>query len=475
PLSARIARVGVFFPNARAVEPFRFSIVLRQGANTVRVQAEQPTRIDDPVDQRTDAVDFTVTLLSELEPDAADGATPVQLSDGARLLVTIPPNAADETMRGLRILRGESDEINPATYRGHRLIRPESNPVLTYRFEGQFQTTFSAEASASVPGQPPSLAVDGRFDFPSTWISSLVPLPVRWRVDLEREVALGEIVVHPFRADGLSYGPQQATVLVSRDNETFDAVVDVEGFSDGTTTIPIEGAPTARWVELEMTESKRPNDIRINEIEFFDAAGSRILAETTRLNIAFRSPIRLTLLVLNDDLARMGVASDTDLGVFFWNAQAREWQWTQSRGERTDDGILFRLDVNLLSPLAVFEMTPQPEPSERLFARWSFNPFSPNGDGIADTTRLMIQVRDDDEAGDLPEVTVELYDYRGMLVRTLADNAPIPSKTLTIEWDGVDRNGHHAPVGPYIYQVTLHRSGEQRRIAAYNGLIVLAR
>jgi len=51
-----------------------------------------------------------------------------------------------------------------------------------------------------------------------------------------------------------------------------------------------------------------------------------------------------------------------------------------------------------------------------------------------------------------PTISLRIYDLRGRLVRTLADNELIPSPR-TLEWNGHDRNGRRVASGVYFYEV----------------------
>ena len=73
------------------------------------------------------------------------------------------------------------------------------------------------------------------------------------------------------------------------------------------------------------------------------------------------------------------------------------------------------------------------------------NPFSPNGDGKADQAQLMVSFTDQ------KTLTVRIYDMKGALVRTIADNLSVYGNPSVI-WDGTDAAGKICPVGLYVYQ-----------------------
>ena len=79
------------------------------------------------------------------------------------------------------------------------------------------------------------------------------------------------------------------------------------------------------------------------------------------------------------------------------------------------------------------------------------NPFSPNSDGIYDTTKVTFYLgRESDH------VNVEFYDLSGRLARRLVWHQPLEFtgwSVWDIEWDGKDENGHVVPYGIYIMRV----------------------
>jgi hypothetical protein len=491
-LPARIAQVGALL--SPPVQ-FSLSVLLREGRNLLTVRAGMLGPDGEGIPSETDFATVAATFLPELPAAPKPDAPPLVLSDGSRLVVAVLPGAADETMRGLSILPDSPDDVPPATYGNNRRIREGSRPILAYRFEGRFQTAFRAEATAALPGQPATLAVDGRLDFPSTWVSNLAPMPIQWKVDLEAPIQLGRVVVRARKEGSTSFAPQRARILVSTDGDAFTPVADAAQFQDDVTSIPLPTTPTARWVILLIEESKQANNVQINEIEFFDASGTRVLAQRKTDHLLFRRPVRIALRYFPEDLIANGVRDGAPLGLFLWHPQAREWQATNAQHALIPDpssgvskgggvGGLFTLELNVLAPLALFELVPSPASPEELTAQWSFNPFSPNGDGVADTTRLAIHLAPgpyaesiaSPKASQAPEVTVRIFDVRGMLVQTLADRTSIPSGSLLIEWDGLDRNGRQVPIGPYIYEVIVHRDDAASRVRrVHNGVIVVVR
>ncbi len=79
------------------------------------------------------------------------------------------------------------------------------------------------------------------------------------------------------------------------------------------------------------------------------------------------------------------------------------------------------------------------------------NPFSPNGDGLYEETRFTLFV-----SRETDWVTVEIYDVRGDLVRTIfwqVPGAAYGRNEIYIPWDGKDDRGNVVPYGIYVARV----------------------
>jgi len=89
------------------------------------------------------------------------------------------------------------------------------------------------------------------------------------------------------------------------------------------------------------------------------------------------------------------------------------------------------------------------------------NPFSPNGDGLYDETRISLYL-----SRDADWVTVEIYDITGESVRTIKWQQGLAAtgrSALEILWDGTDDRGNPVPYGIYIARVEV-----RFKIAPYN-------
>jgi gliding motility-associated-like protein len=245
-------------------------------------------------------------------------------------------------------------------------------------------------------------------------------------------------------------------VLVSDDNNNYYEAAARDECNDKTTEIELPAMPTARYVQMLIEEGKQGNNIQINEVEFRDDEGTRIVSYVQLASATLARPAELTLLYDDFDLTDAGVKREENLAIFSWNEGMQEW--TMIGGEVDLVNNWLTVNLNHLSTFAIFEAS-----SPLGEVRWSYNPFSPNGDGIADTTTIVINFHE--ESGE--QARVEIFDYTGKLIRTLV-HEETQTGHISIVWDGRDENDEMVSIGPYIYQV---RIGKEIR----NGVLVVAR
>lgn len=452
-----ISSVSVLLDRARRADlSFSIALLLADGENEIFVVGAPLSSRNEEQYVKTILVQYIADLQS-----AMSGESRIALSDGVRASVLVPVDAFDPTVKKIRFFRESSDYANQFDYRDNARIARGTSPVFVYRFEILKRGNFEVEATSSLSSQPPILAVDEVLEPPSTWMAGLVPLPIHLTVDLGDVHTLGQIVVHSNVVDNRSFGPQRGTILVSNDNRDFREVSDVSAFNDGVTAIELPSHVSCRYVRLLITESKQANNVQLNEVQFFNALGSKILRLAVFQQLPLERPALLEFGYDRADLERAGVNRETDLRVFTWDTSTHEWQLAGGEVDLVSQKV--SLELNYISQFAVFQAVPPPE----LTARWSLNPFSPDGNGVADVTRLLIPDSRESDAGNR-ELVVEIYDLHSKLVRTLISRSTVSSNSISVEWDGTDRTGRPVNIGPYIYQV---RMGP--RIS--NGVIVVAK
>jgi Lamin Tail Domain len=82
------------------------------------------------------------------------------------------------------------------------------------------------------------------------------------------------------------------------------------------------------------------------------------------------------------------------------------------------------------------------------------NPFSPDGDGFSETTRIDIV------APDGGNMSVTIYDIEGREIRRLFDGAPFSGG---ITWDGTSDSGQRVTIGIYIIYVEIENSASVKK------------
>lgn len=469
-----IQSISLMFPDLKAniLAPFAITVLLREGENRIIVVA-QLLHAEHLPDGETTEVSELISLfyLPELLPEQATEGRFI-LSDGYKAQLIIPVDAFDERLKKLEIISVDVDDVSPSSYLRNTRIVEGTAPVLVYRFEARRQGIFPAEATAFLEEQPPTLAVDGITQPPSTWVTSLVPMPVRLTIDLLRPYTLSRMDVHAKVEGGISFAPKRVKILVANNKDALFAeperyeVVEYpnsadEEFDDKITFIPLPTLPTGRYVQLLILESKQANNIQINEVELWDEGVNRIVPYIPVEHITLQRPALLQLSYDEDDLLKANVHIASNLAFFIWNRQSREWQFIGGVVDTEENRVTIQL--NYLTQIAVFEATTQ-----EIEVFWSFNPFSPDGNGIADTTLLTLNMQEQFFL-EKAEIIVEVFDRAGKLIRTLIDHELMSSSSLSVEWDGTDRSGKLVHIGPYLYQV---RIGGQVR---YNGVIVVVK
>ena len=464
-IAIRLPLTDVCQPNLTGPHCATFSIevMLEAGVNRLSVTARELAPSDPDSPNAVDRETISLFYLPELEPEAAEGGT-FTLSDGDRATVVIPVDAFDEHITKLHFFSVPPETVDPLSYQGNSRIVKGTAPVVVYRFEALRQGMFPTEATSALHNQPPTFAVDGILEPPSTWVAGLVPLPVSLTIDLEVQRTVSRIVVHANVEGNTSFGPQRAILFTSDDNENFTDILEVTAFDDRVTTIELPTRPSARYFRLEITESKQANNLQLNEVEFFDVSGAKIVSYDPLEYLILERPALLELAYYPSDLTLANIRRESNLKIFAWDVSAQEWQLVG--GEIDLNRRIVRMELNFISQVALFEAVPS-----QIQAAWSFNPFSPDGNGIADRTRLMIVNHNTSHIGGT-EPVVEIFDLHNKLIRTLVNQTVMSSNTMSVEWDGRDEAGEIVNIGPYIYQIQL-KSGDQ--VEVRNGVIVVGK
>lgn len=450
---------------------FKAFLLLKEGPNSIQIIAE----VADPNPPRdinlSDSHTLSVSYIPELTAVESDQVHFFDISDGYKARLLIPVLALEENVKKVKLIQADPSQISSFSYlRNEKIVRGTA-PVVAYRFEASKQIPFPVFADAFLKGQPPSLAVDGKLNHPSTWITNLLPLPISLWVDFRQVHTISKVVIYSHVDRGQSFAPERATILTSSETKDvknpreLDDYIEVKtqtGFKNQVTEIPLPAQPEARYVKIVIGEGKQGNNIQINEIEFKDASGSKIVSYSILNALILQRPAIVQLSYSDDDLIRANIKSERNLAVFAWNPQMREWQFVGGMVDQKRNRITVQL--NYLAELTVFEAE-----SIKAEVLWSFNPFSPNDDGIADTTRMTVDLKKPQSGGkSFVEVTVQIFDLAGRLVNTLVDRESVEPTSLSVQWNGKDKNGKLVEIGTYIYQVKIDKE-------VRNGVIVVAK
>ena len=427
---------------------FSMEILLRPGENRITLIATILPSYTLASALTADQHTISLVYLPELLPEAAKGGY-FHLSDGTQTKVRIPAESFNQQIKKLQFWRIKPTEIPPFSYTGNTMIAENTSPVVVYRFVAFLQTSFSAESSSFLQSQPPNLVVDGLFDAPSTWITNLTPLPIDLEIDLGKQRTIGRITIHANMDQEKSFSPQNAIIYTAGDDRQFMKILEFDDFLDHVTNINLEIRPKARYVRFKIIESKQANNIQINEIEFFDTSNLKIAPFVKFNHLILNKPAFLQISYDNSDLfnARVDPSMSKNMRIFSWDEPSQEWQI--AGGSVNPNLQMVELELNYITQIAVFQAV-----LSETSTAWTFNPFSPDGNGVADTTHLTITSPNISELSQR-ELTVEIFDLKSKLVRTLIDHTFINTNSVSVEWDGRNRMGEIVNIGPYLYQVRI--------------------
>jgi hypothetical protein len=449
-LTTKVKNISIMLDlNDQGIAHFQTTILLREGENNISILSRV---LDLEEDGEEEAAFMNITYIPEVLVEEES----LILSDGYKAEIVIPPAALTPELKKIRIYPLDVNDIAWASYSDNLKIEEGTSPVVAYDIEMSTSSPFPVTAKDSLERQPPTLAVDGNPDYPSTWMSTTSALPIWLKVDLRSQHTIGKVVILP-RVDGnVSYGPKRLSILISQDDLNYEEAGSCEDCDSNKVEVTLSNTPAARYVQIVIEDGNQGNNIQINEVEFHDEDGAKIVSYVPLSSVALVRPAELTIFYDDLDLLEAGVQMEENLAIFRWNEGMGEWQILGGRIDSLNNWV--SVNLNQLSKFALFAAVP---PLDGV--KWSYNPFSPNGDGIADTTTISINIAGETGA----QVKLEIFDYTAKLIRTLV-HEQAGSGHISILWDGKDENGDYVSIGPYIYQVTV---GKEIR----NGVLVVAR
>ncbi len=424
--------------NDDGIAYFSIKILLLEGENSISITARTLDLLDEVEE---DSAIVNATYVSEV----VVGEESLVLSDGYKAELVIPTDALTSKIKKLNIQSLNVGEIDWASYADNLLIAKGTSPMTAYNIEASAAIPFPVSAKASLERQPPELAVDGNPNYPSTWMTTVSPLPVWFKVDLREPRSVGKVTIMSRVQDKTSYGPKSVSIMVSDDDVNYTEAGRDDDCNDDKTEIPLPANPTTRYVQIVVEEGKQGNNVQINEIELRDSEGVKMESYVPLRSVMLARPVELTILYDIFDLNEAGIQKEENLALFGWNPDMQEWYLIGGKVDTDNNWVV--VNLNHLSTFAIFEAVP---PLGEV--RWSYNPFSPNGDGIADTTTMSISMNKSPNG----QAKVEIYDRSSKLIRTLIYEEGI-SGYISISWDGKDENGRLVGIGPYLYQVTVDK------------------
>ena len=327
-------------------------------------------------------------------------------------------------------------------------IEEGTGPVAVAEFRGMRRTRFVARASDFLSGSPPSLAFDGNPRYPSTWVAQLGDSPVWIEADLGDIWTINKVEIVPRIEERTNYGPKAGDIECSIDGVEYKKVADITG--DIVSFEPTD----ARILRVTIKKGRNPFLVQISEIRIYDIFGREIGRREEISTLILKKPSIIEMRYSEEDLKRANVSDPSSLSIFIWDSN----RWKKLGGKVDTEKRTIRARTNLLGKFGVFC-------AKKVVRelRWSYNPFSPNGDGIADITSLSFSLTEP------KRISVKIFDRNGRLVRKLVDGYDLPANEhMSVSWDGKDEMGKTVEIGPYIYQI----EGEG---ISLNGILVVVK
>lgn len=176
----------------------------------------------------------------------------------------------------------------------------------------------------------------------------------------------------------------------------------------------------------------------------------------------FQKPVTIEIPYTSADLAASGLSDSKNIKLYFYNTAHLAYERiggtlaSNKVSARVNDLSLYML-VDDQSKSA-FDLT-------NIFV--SPNPFSPNGNGWNDSAFINYTTTID------TNITIKIYDVRGVLVRRLMNGETVSGGQNKAEWDGRDDFGRIVKTGIYVYQ--LKSVSPARSSKTYQGTIVVSK
>jgi hypothetical protein len=246
--------------------------------------------------------------------------------------------------------------------------------------------------------------------------------------------------------------PWQSTQTFTRvDSILADGVEHQLVFQDGSIVSLDEGALPAERSGVDLTLST-VDDVDLENIrgdmEFIEVARELRLetdaGSTTELDAS-------ASVLLHYPVGASGSLDKNDIGLFRWIDETE--RWILVGGNSRPRSRVVQADASELGLLGLFfwEGLDVGDSDGLSGVRVEPNPFSPNGDGLYDKTRVTFFL-----GREADHVNIEFYDLSGRLARRLVFQEPASDTGRTraeIDWDGTDAEGRVVPYGIYVMRM----------------------
>jgi hypothetical protein len=223
-------------------------------------------------------------------------------------------------------------------------------------------------------------------------------------------------------------------------------------FQDGTILSVGEGDVSGNpdGVDLTLTPATESeinlSDIR-DDMEFVGVA-RRLDTHVASGTLEFTAPPTLTLHYPGYDV---GSLDERKFGIFVWYPDTERWISLGGGVSPASNTVAVAGDQDGLFGVFYWEALDFGGSTGLAGVVAEPNPFSPNGDGLYDETRISFNL-----GRDADYVNIEFYDLAGRLVRRLVFQDPTEftgRPRLSREWDGKDDHGNDVPYGIYVMRV----------------------
>jgi len=172
-----------------------------------------------------------------------------------------------------------------------------------------------------------------------------------------------------------------------------------------------------------------------------------------------KKPIKYNIYYSTAVLSAAGIdpLDESDLRAYFWTGSI----WERIGGEVDTVNNIVYFYSNHSGSYGIFYEPTHPTIDESFVdVKIQPNPFSPNGDGNDDTTRIKFATKTNEE------VNVKIYDITGVKVATLLENEKrISTQEWDIGWDGRNDYGEYVGSGVYLCVIEAAGKTEIKKIA----------